>query len=76
MSDTLEPMTDDAPMGMMLFFATEGGRKCPLCGRYARPGELGNLSHTFYNAEGEWVGHVSRYGHLPGTGCNRERDKA
>ena len=58
---------------MMQFLATDGGRKCPLCGRYAKPGELGNLSHTFYDPAGKWQGRISRYGHLPGHGCNTHR---
>ena len=58
---------------MMQFLATDGGRKCPLCGRYAKPGELGNLSHTFYDPTGKWQGRLSRYGHLPGHGCNTHR---
>ena len=57
---------------MMQFLATEGGRKCPLCGRYARPHELGDLSETFYDLTGRCQGRVSRYGHRPGYGCNQE----
>lgn len=51
---------------MAVWYATEGGRKCPQCGRYAKSDELG------------WIGiHapgmiVDMYGHLPGTGCNRK----
>lgn len=55
-------------MGMMCWMATEGGRKCPQCGRYAKPETLGNLS--FYTT-GSVVARISMYGHLPGHGCNR-----
>ena len=49
--------------------ATEGGRKCPMCGRYAKAKELG------------WIGCntptlcLDMYGHLPGKGCNRAKSK-
>ncbi len=52
------------PMPMSVWYATEGGRKCPTCGRCAKSAELG------------WVGFcgpnviVDAYGHLPGFGCN------
>lgn len=52
-------------MSMMTFMATEGGRKCPNCGRYAKRDELG------------WCGVrgpgfiMDAYGHLPGFGCNK-----
>jgi hypothetical protein len=55
-------------MGMMCWMATEGGRKCPQCGRYAKPETLGNLS--FYTT-GSVVARISMYGHLPGYGCNK-----
>jgi len=55
-------------MGMMCWMATEGGRKCPQCGRYAKPETLGNLS--FYTT-GSVVARISMYGHLPGFGCNK-----
>jgi hypothetical protein len=60
-----EAPTSRPKLDMMTFLATEGGRKCPNCGRYAKPEQLG------------WVGlHgpgiiVDAYGHLPGFGCNR-----
>lgn len=50
-------------MGVRLWLATEGGRKCPLCGRYAKSSELGNLS---FSSGGM---HISLYGHIDGTGC-------
>jgi len=50
------------------FMATEGGRKCPLCGKYAKKGTVGNLS--FICRPGGAIIHVSMYGHLPGYGCN------
>ena len=55
-------------MGMICWLATEGGRKCPQCGRYAKPETLGNLS--FYTT-GSIVARISMYGHLPGYGCNQ-----
>lgn len=58
-------------MGMMAWIATEGGRKCPLCGRYARSEELGSLGGSFQ--AGGIRGHLSVYGHLPGYGCNRPK---
>lgn len=59
------------PLGMMAWLATEGGRKCPMCGRYAKEAELGNLSQSFRDRDGSWC-HISMYGHLPGFGCNQE----
>ena len=56
-------------MSMMAWLATEGGRKCPRCGRYAKAKQLG------------WCGFrgagviVDAYGHLPGTGCNKQETK-
>lgn len=58
----------DAPrpkLSMSAWLNTEGGRKCPQCGKYAKPEQLG------------WVGVsgvgivLDAYGHLPGFGCNR-----
>lgn len=49
---------------MMLFLATEGFRKCPICGRYAKSNELGHYSVTSGNAR------IEQWGHLPGYGCN------
>jgi len=57
-------------LGMMAWMATEGGRKCPMCGRYAKTEELGNLSRNFGTPDGGWA-HISMYGHLPGFGCNQ-----
>lgn len=51
-------------MSMVMFLATEGGRKCPQCGRYAKPEQLGSLSFSCPGVR------VSMYGHLPGFGCN------
>lgn len=52
-------------MSMMAYLSTDGGRRCPLCGRFAKPSELGDLS---FSVPG---GRVSVYGHLPGFGCNQ-----
>ena len=53
------------PMSMSVFFATDGGTRCPLCGRFAKQEHLGNLSFKIPN------GYVSLYGHLTGYGCNK-----
>jgi hypothetical protein len=71
--DTLTMTTEsvDRPkMPFGLWLATEGGRKCPQCHRYAKAAELGNLSFC-YKTEYGGRGHVTMYGHLPGFGCNR-----
>lgn len=54
-------------MGMLTSMATEGGRKCPMCGRYAKSRELGWLG---FNSPNLCVG---AYGHLPGKGCNKKK---
>ena len=59
-------------MGMMEWYATEGGRKCPMCGRYAKPETLGDLS--FWTAP-PVMAHITLFGHLPGYGCNQSRDE-
>lgn len=75
---------EDRQMSMSVWMATEGGSRCPLCGKFAKSGQLGNLSYTIVQPT-EWsaIGlgytwmhkpnfiHVSAYGHLPGKGCNR-----
>lgn len=57
-------------LSMMAWLATEGGRKCPACGKYAKPDQLGYTGGTI-RENGVVVGVVSSYGHLPGFGCNR-----
>lgn len=52
-----------------VWLATEGGRKCPQCGRYARPDELGDLSFS-YRTQNGGTARVSMFGHKPGHGCN------
>ena len=59
-------------MSMMTWMATEGGRKCPTCGKYAKAEELGPTGGYFNN--GQIVCHISSYGHLPGFGCNRSQN--
>lgn len=54
-------------MTYAMFLATEGGRRCPQCGRFAKPKELGNLSFT---TKGGVRALIVRFGHLPGYGCN------
>jgi hypothetical protein len=56
-------------MTMMTWMATEGGRKCPACGKYAKAEHLG-FTGGYSNIGGSVV-HVSSYGHLPGHGCNQ-----
>lgn len=52
-------------LSFSVWLNTDGGRKCPMCGKYARQEELG------------WIGsnspgcHIDAYGHLPGFGCNK-----
>lgn len=62
--------TNDMPFSVWL--ATEGGRRCPQCGKFANRSEVGNLSYFFRTETG--TGHVSMYGHLPGYGCNKGRE--
>jgi hypothetical protein len=61
-------------MSMMAWMATEGGRKCPACGKYAKAEELGSTGGYFN--DGQIVVHISSYGHLPGFGCNRSQNAA
>ena len=56
-------------LSLSVWLATEGGAKCPQCGRYARQSELGVLGGRYVS--GATIGHLSMYGHLPGFGCNR-----
>lgn len=75
-TDTLSIADDtpkaEPPMLMSVWLATEGGRKCPQCGRYAKREELGSLSYFFVDANGD-RGHVSMYGHVAGFGCNKAK---
>lgn len=66
-SDLQVTYSDDA-LDIGLWMATDGLRRCPMCGRMAKRDELGNLSG--------WWGdvHYTAYGHLPGTGCNQRAD--
>lgn len=66
-------VTPKREMGMMAWLATEGGRKCPVCGRYAKESELGYTGG--YINTGGVIAHISSYGHLPGYGCNRSQNK-
>ena len=65
-------VTPKREMTMMVWLATEGGRKCPACGRYASAEELGSTGGYFN--DGQIVCHISSYGHLPGFGCNRSQN--
>lgn len=56
-------------MGMSAWLATDGGRRCPMCGKFAKADELGFVGGT-YEANGV-VAHIHAYGHLPGYGCNK-----
>lgn len=59
-----------SPLSFGVWLATEGGRKCPRCGRYAKTVELGYIGGRF--RVGKTVGILTMYGHLPGFGCNGE----
>jgi len=54
---------------MMAWYATEGGRKCPACGKYAKASELGSTGGMV--EIGGFLIHISSYGHLKGHGCNK-----
>lgn len=54
-------------MSMGTWMATEGGRKCPMCGRYAKARDLGWIGYNTPNLC------LDMYGHLPGKGCNRRK---
>lgn len=58
-------------MSFGLFLATEGGRKCPQCGRYAKRDELGFIGGRYKNANGG-ITCVTAYGHKDGFGCNAD----
>jgi hypothetical protein len=65
---TVTTKDDGAPrMGFGLFLATDGGTRCPQCGKFAKPEQLGNLSF------GDGQSRVTMYGHKPGFGCNKEK---
>lgn len=57
-------------LSMMAWLATEGGRKCPMCGRYAKEDELGFIGGSSPGL------HISAYGHLPGFRCNKAAPNA
>jgi hypothetical protein len=65
-------VTPKREMGMMAWLATEGGRKCPACGKYAKAVELGYTGGTLMI--GGVLTHISSYGHLQGYGCNRSQN--
>lgn len=65
-------VTPKREMGMMAWLATEGGRKCPACGKYAKADELGYTGGTMMM--GGVLTHISSYGHLPGYGCRSQND--
>ena len=69
MTETEKPQPQ---MTMRTWIATEGGRKCPLCGRYAKAEHLGYLGGHMADGNGKVIGHISVYGHLEGCGCNRK----
>ena len=62
------------PCSVMAWLSTEGGRKCPACGKYAKAEELG-YTGGYINAGGV-IAHISSYGHLEGYGCNRPQNAA
>lgn len=55
-------------LSMMAWLATEGGRKCPQCGKYAKADKLGYTGGTY--EFGGVLTHISSYGHRAGFGCN------
>lgn len=55
-----------ATMTMTMWIATEGGRKCPICGRYAKRDDLGDLS---FGGKGLLV---TVYGHKNGCGTKKK----
>lgn len=61
--------TQKPGLGMMAWLATDGGRRCPICGRFARPDQVGYIGGNVRTTQGPM--HVSAYGHLPGYGCNK-----
>lgn len=61
--------TEKPQMSMSAWLATDGGRRCPMCGKFSKADELGFVGGT-YETDGI-VAHISAYGHLPGYGCNR-----
>lgn len=61
----LIPVKSKPQMGMMMWMATEGGRKCPQCCRYARRQDLGMFTISEPGIR------MDVFGHLPGTGCNK-----
>lgn len=69
LSPAASSVTPKRELSMMAWLATEGGRKCPQCGKYATPNQLG-YTGGLYNIGGVLT-HISSYGHLPGYGCNR-----
>jgi len=60
---------DAHAMTMLMWISTEGGRKCPQCGRYASRGDLKDLSYSARHDDGRHT-HVSMFGHAAGRGCN------
>jgi hypothetical protein len=71
-AETTPSLPPKREMSMMTWMATEGGRKCPACGKYAKAEELGPTGGYFN--DGQIVVHISSYGHLPGFGCNRSQN--
>lgn len=61
-------------MSMMTWMATEGGRKCPMCGKYAKAKDLGwvGFHATDHNGNGMIV---DAYGHLHGCGKKKKKTK-
>ena len=66
-------VTPKRELSMMAWMATEGGRKCPQCGKYAKEAELGYTGGLY--EIGGVLTHLSSYGHLEGYGCNRSQNK-
>lgn len=55
----------------MTWMASEGGRKCLLCGRYGKQQEMARIGPTCCN-HGSVIVCGAKYGHLPGFGCRKD----
>jgi len=57
---------------MYAWMATEGGRKCPVCGRYARQEDITSERVRIRNQDGQAVGSFTLVGHRRGAGCRKD----
>jgi len=64
MTTELTVTTDDdgqPRMGMMAWLSTDGGTRCPQCGKFAKPDQLGPIGGPLVDDSGRSTGHVSVY---------------